>query len=76
MGSCINKNTLISAKSIVSLKKEIRKNIEHNENEDLSNIFFKFSDFSFEDTDESLNVDNQSEILNNGRIENIKLIFK
>ena len=69
---CINKSALINVNSIKSFQKERTKTKKQNESKDLSNIIFSFS---MEDTDESLCEDNQSQILNNGRIENNKLIF-
>ena len=72
---CINKTTLINVKSIKSFNKEDKINIKSNENEDFSNIALDFSVFTIEDTDELQNIENQSEILNNGRIEDNKLIF-
>ena len=72
---CINKTTLINVKSIKSFNKEDKINIKPNENEDFSNIALDFSVFTIEDTDELQNIENQSEILNNGRIEDNKLIF-
>ena len=69
---CINKSALINVNSIKYFQSETQTNIKQNESKNLSNIIFNFS---IEDTDGSLCADNQSQILNNGRVENNKLIF-
>ena len=72
---CINTSPVIKVKSIKSFKKEVKKDTNLNESEDLANKVFSFSDFSVDDTDASNSVDEQSQILIDAQIENNELIF-
>ena len=72
---CVNTSPVIKVKSIKSFKKEVKKDTNLNESEDLANKVFSFSDFSVDDTDASNSVDEQSQILIDAQIENNELIF-
>ena len=71
---CVESSKVIVVKSMNSFKKFIKDNNE--ENEDIRDKIFRFSDFYFEDTENSRMFSNdQSDILLNGRIENNELIL-
>ena len=71
---CVESSKVIVVKSMNSFKKFIKDNNE--ENEDIKDKIFRFSDFYFEDTENSHMFSNdQSDILLNGRIENNELIL-
>ena len=72
---CVNTSPVIKVKSIKSFKKEVEKNTNLNESEDLANKVFSFSDFSVDDTEASNSVNEQSQILIDAQIENNELIF-
>ena len=71
---CINKRPIIRVKSIRSFKKEVKKDIKQNESkDDHADKEFSFSDFTFEETENSNSA--QSQILIDAQIENNELIF-
>ena len=72
---CVIKNTKIKVKSINSFKNETKKNTKKDENEDISDKVFSFSGFTFDNSKDSHSAERQSQILNNGRIEDNELIF-
>ena len=72
---CVNTSPVIKVNSIKSFKKEVEKDTNLNESEDLANKVFSFSDFSVDDTDASNSINEQSQILIDAQIENNELIF-